>query len=173
MKYLTGSACFFILFLSASLCKAQGPQLTLNAPLSKIVVDGDIREWGDSLKYYSPEERLNYMLVNNDDTLFLAVKIYDRTEVARVLRAGLTFSVDPRGKKKETYSLTYPLNVGGGGASINYKDVEASDGITQDDRDELMRECITTLRGIKVVGFTKDIEDDMITTSNTYSLCCK
>lgn len=41
--------------------------------------------------------------------------------------------------------------------------------ITKADRDELMRERLTTLRGIKVAGF-KDIEGDMITTSNTYGI---
>ena len=41
------------------------------------------------------------------------------------------------------------------------------DAVKQEDRDELMRERITTLRGIKVVGF-KDVEDEMISTSNTY-----
>ena len=45
-----------------------------------------------------------------------------------------------------------------------------ADGVTQEDRDQLMREKITTLRGIKVTGFSKDIEDDMITTSNTYGI---
>jgi uncharacterized membrane protein YgcG len=169
MKYLSAPITFFTLLIS-SICSAQsGPQLTLKAPPAKIVIDGDIREWGDSLTYYSPEERLNYMIANSKDTLYLAVKIYDNTEIARVLNAGLTFSIDPRGKKKETFSLTYPLNTGGGASLYGHK-IDEGDGVTQGDRDELMKEKITTLRGIKVVGFSKDIEDDMITTSNTYGI---
>jgi YD repeat-containing protein len=50
--------------------------------------------------------------------------------------------------------------------SLKEKD-EAHGDITKQDREDLMRERITTLRGIKVVGF-KDVEDEMITTSNTY-----
>jgi YD repeat-containing protein len=50
--------------------------------------------------------------------------------------------------------------------SLKEKD-EAPGDITKQDRDDLMRERITTLRGIKVVGF-KDVEDEMMTTSNTY-----
>jgi len=169
MKYISTPITLFILLIS-SICSAQsGPQLTLKAPPAKIVIDGDIREWGDSLTYYSSEERLNYMIANSKDTLYLAVKIYDNTEIARVLNAGLTFSIDPRGKKKETFSLTYPLNVGGGAPLYGHK-IDEGDGVTQEDRDELMREKITTLRGIKAVGFSKDIEDDMITTSNTYGI---
>jgi YD repeat-containing protein len=44
---------------------------------------------------------------------------------------------------------------------------DAPTDITRQDRDELMRERLTSLRGIKVVGF-KDVEDDLMTTSNTY-----
>jgi uncharacterized membrane protein YgcG len=170
MKYQYPILFFFITLFSIGIVNAQnGPELTLKTPKSKIVIDGDIREWGDSLTYYSPEERLNYMIANSKDTLYLAVKIYDNTEIARVLNAGLTFSIDPRGKKKETFSITYPLNTGGGQSLYGHK-IDEAEGVTQEDRDELMKEKITTLRGIKVVGFNKDIEDDMITTSNTYGI---
>jgi uncharacterized membrane protein YgcG len=170
MKYQYPSIFFFIIVFSTGISKAQsGPQLTLKAPPAKIVIDGEIKEWGDSLIYYSPEERLNYMIANSKDTLYLAVKIYDNTEIARVLNAGLTFSIDPHGKKKETFSLTYPLNTGGGSSLYSHK-IDEGDGVTQEDRDELMKEKITTLRGIKIIGFNKDIEDDMITTSNTYGI---
>ena len=90
----------------------------------------------------------------------------NRSQQARILRAGLTFTIDPKGKKKEIYSITFPLNVQG---SPKMPDLHPDDiaDITQQQRDELMQEKLTSLRGIKVVGF-KDIEDDMITTSNTY-----
>jgi hypothetical protein len=161
-----------LLLFTTGICRAQSApesQLTLKLPPPNIVVDGDIKEWGDSLTFYSPGERLNYMLANTKNTLYLAVKIYDRSEIARVLNAGLTFSIDPKGKKKETFSVTYPLNVQGSSPmAFNHKQDE--DGITQEDRDELLHERLTTLRGIKVTGFGKDIEDDMITTSNTYGI---
>lgn len=141
----------------------------LKPPPLHIAVDGDIKEWNDSLSFYSPKERLNYMITNTKDTLYLAVKIYDRGEIARILNAGLTFSIDPKGKKKEAFSVTYPLNIQGSTPMPNHKQ-DNEDGITREDRDELLQERLTTLRGIKVVGFAKDIEDDMITTSNTYGI---
>ena len=158
---------FALQLFASALCRAQPAPAALNLkqPPANINIDGDIKEWGDSLSHYSPEERITYDIANSKDTLYVAVKIYDRTEIARIMLAGLTFSIDPRGKKKETYSMTYPLNVGGAPAFNVHTDNE--DNITQADRDELQRERLTTLRGIKVVGF-KDIEDDMITTSNTY-----
>ena len=158
-------------FTLATICKAQAPspQYHLKAAPVNIVIDGNIKEWGDSLSYYSPEERLNYAITNSKDTLYLAVKIYDRSEIMRVLNAGLTFVIDPRNKKKETYSLTYPLNVQGGNAISFNRNTGENEVVSQEERDELLQEKLTRLRGIKVVGF-KDIEDDMITTSNSYGI---
>jgi YD repeat-containing protein len=158
-------------FTSTKICKAQAPspQYHLKAAPVNIVVDGSIKEWGDSLSYYSPEERVNYAISNSKDTLYLAVKIYDRSEIMRVLNAGLTFIIDPKNKKKETYSLTYPLNVQGGSTIPFNRNNGENEVVSQEERNELLQEKLTRLRGIKVVGF-KDIEDDMITTSNTYGI---
>jgi uncharacterized membrane protein YgcG len=160
-----------IQFIITTACKAQAPspQYHLKAAPVNIVVDGSIKEWGDSLSYYSPEERLNYAITNSKDTLYLAVKIYDRSEIMRVLNAGLTFIIDPKGKKKETYSLTYPLNVQGGSSIPFNRSPGENEEVSQEERNELLQEKLTRLRGIKVVGF-KDIEDDMITTSNSYGI---
>ena len=97
----------------------------------------------------------------------MAVRLLDRSEQTRVLRAGLTFSIDPKGKKKETFSITFPLTVGGTVLVSSLVKDETPDSVGREEREELMRDRITTLRGIKVTGF-KDIEDDMMTTSNTY-----
>jgi len=158
-------------FIITTACKAQAPmpQYHLKAAPVNIVIDGSIKEWGDSLSYYSPEERLNYAITNSKDTLYLAVKIYDRSEIMRVLNAGLTFIIDPKGKKKETYSLTYPLNVQGGSSIPFNRNPGENEEVSQEERNELLQEKLTRLRGIKVVGF-KDIDDDMITTSNTYGI---
>ncbi len=162
--------CTFAVQLAvASLCCAQTKQTpTLQPPPANIRIDGDIKEWGDSLRYYNAEKMINFSVANNKDTLYMAIRVSDRSEQARILRAGITFSIDPKGKKKETFSLTFPLNLDGGTPlSVIRKDDNGD--ITQQDRDELIRERLTTLRGIKVVGF-KDIEGDMITTSNTYGI---
>jgi YD repeat-containing protein len=152
-----------------NVCNGQSDKTAiLQAPPSKIAIDGDIKEWGDSLRYYNAEKKINYAIANTKDTLYMAVRINDRSEQIRILKAGLTITIDPKGKKKEDYSITFPLNIGGkvSLSDLQNKD-EAPGEVTQQERDELMRERITTLRGIKAVGF-KDIEGEMITTSNTY-----
>ncbi len=139
----------------------------LQAPPAKIVIDGDAEEWGDSLHYYNAEKMINYDIANSKDTLYLAVRVNDRSQQMRILRAGLTIGIDPKGKKKETFSVTFPLTVAGSAAPQEPKPDGPPGDVTDQDREELMRQRLTSLRGIKVEGF-KDIEGDMITTSNTY-----
>jgi YD repeat-containing protein len=157
-------------FFAIVTCSAQSSKTagTLQPPPPKIVIDGDLKEWGDSLRYYNAEKKLNYAIANTRDTLYMAIRINDRSEQMRILRAGLTFSIDPKGKKKETYSITFPLNMNGSASTADLRGKDEAPGeVTQQERDELMQERLTTLRGIKVTGF-KDVEDEMITTSNTY-----
>ncbi|MDB5111967.1 MAG: hypothetical protein JWR67_3081 [Mucilaginibacter sp.] len=140
----------------------------LKAPPATITIDGNLKDWNDSLQYINAENNIRYTLSNDKENLYFALKINDPYEIVRVLKAGITLSMDPKGKKKTAYSITFPLNVQIGNLPPVKQDNILS-GITQADRDELVRETMTTLRGIKVEGF-KDIEGDMITTSNTYGI---
>jgi uncharacterized membrane protein YgcG len=158
-----------LLLIAAATCGyTQDKTGTLLPPPHKIAIDGDIKEWGDSLRYYNTEKRLNYDIANTKDTLYLAIRFTDRVDQMRVLKAGLTFTIDPKGKKKEAYCITFPLNTGSSPAKSLFRDTGMVE-TTKEERAELMRERLTSLRGIKVTGF-KDIEDEMITTSNTYGI---
>ena len=145
-----------------------GKTAALLPPPAKIHVDGDIEEWGDSLRYHDAEKNVNYAIANTRDTLYMAIRITDPVEKRKALLAGITFGIDTKGKKKETYSITYPVNTAGA-APLTAKPDEQNADISQEDRNELERQRLTTLRGIKAEGF-KDIEYDMITTSNTYGI---
>jgi hypothetical protein len=154
---------------SVNLSSAQSvPSGTLQAPPSNIVIDGSIKEWGDSLRYYNAEKRINYALANDKDNLYMAIRVIDRSEQTRILRAGITLSINTKGKKKEGYSITFPVNTSGNSTPLNLQKDDSGD-ITKQDHDALMQAVLTVLRGIKVEGF-KDIEGDMITTSNTYGI---
>ncbi|MCO5937334.1 hypothetical protein NAF17_17440 [Mucilaginibacter sp. RB4R14] len=65
--------------------------------------------------------------------------------------------------------MTFPLRYPGSPAPAFTGQKDDGGDITKEERDELMRERITTLRSIKMTGF-KDIENEMITTSNTYGI---
>jgi uncharacterized membrane protein YgcG len=159
-------------FAIISLCHAQSKtaQNKLQPPPANITIDGDPKEWGDSLPYYNKDKQINYALANDQDNIYMAIRINDRSQQIRVLRAGLTLSIDTKGRKKETFSITFPV----GDQSISDQlqeanDLQGSNDVTQQDRDDLAKARLTKLREIRVVGF-KDIEGEMITTSNTYGI---
>jgi uncharacterized membrane protein YgcG len=160
-------------FAIISLCHAQNKnvQNKLQPPPANITIDGDPKEWGDSLPYYNKDKQLNYALANDQDNIYMAIRVNDRSQQIRVLRAGLTLSIDTKGRKKETFSITFPV----GDQSMDTQVQEPTDlqgrsnDVTQQDRDDLASARLTKLREIRVVGF-KDIEGEMITTSNTYGI---
>jgi len=154
--------------LTAHHSSAQNTKNSLQGPPTNINVDGDLKEWGDSLCYYNDEKKLNYALANDKDYLYAAIRVSDRLDKMKVLNAGITLTIDPKGKKKDSFALTFPLAAPGEKPEFP-KPKDDNGEITQADRDELMRERITKLRYIKVVGF-KDIEGEMVTTSNTYGI---
>lgn len=172
MKRYSSFAGIFILqflFISAAAAQSKTKANTLQPPPADIKIDGSLKEWGDSLRYYNPEKKLYYTLANDKDNVYMAIRINDREEQARILGAGLTLGINTKGKKSNTYTITFPVveHKDGGAAWMGAH--RTNTDITQADRDELMRERLTKLRDIKVSGF-KDIEGDMITTTNTYGI---
>jgi hypothetical protein len=92
----------FSLLIQATTLRLNAQSITtLQAPPPNIVVDGSIKEWGDSLRYYNTEKRINYAIANSKDTLYMAMRVSDRSEQMRILKAGATFSINTKGKKKE------------------------------------------------------------------------
>ncbi|HVW96673.1 MAG TPA: hypothetical protein VHA56_11955 [Mucilaginibacter sp.] len=158
----------FTLFVSTNLLHAQSSATTtLAAPPKNISVDGSVKEWGDSLSYFNPKMRLNYGIANSGDTLYMAIRATDRSQQIRILRAGVTFAINVKGKKKDSYSITFPLSTNGNASLFN---PGASEGESvKQSHEALMQAVLTLLRGIKVEGF-RDIDEEMITTSNTYGI---
>jgi hypothetical protein len=143
---------------------------TLKTPPADIKIDGDLKDWGDSLRYYNEDKKVYYTLANDKDNLYLVVRVNDRTEQIRIINAGLTLSINTKGKKKEESSITFPVgNPDQPQASPSDDKKTNPDLLDQQDRDEMLRAKMTKLRNIKVTGFP-DIESDIMTTSNTYGI---
>jgi uncharacterized membrane protein YgcG len=155
---------------TAGLANAQNKSeiKTLQSPPSGIIVDGNLRDWGDSLRYLNADKHIDYSLANDKDNLYMAIRINDYGEQIMILNAGLTLSIDTHGGKKERFSITFPVSEQGGLTGFGIPKKGNADSV-KEDRDELIEARLTKLRGIKVVGFT-DIEGTQITTSNTYGI---
>lgn len=172
MNKLSFTACVIgmqLLFILNSSAQLKTGFNTLPSPPANLKIDGNLKDWGDSLRYYSADQKINYALASDKDNLYVALRLGDRSDQIRLLNAGLTLGINTKGKKSNTYTVTFPAPDPNApphtALLLGYK----ADGsvITRDDRDELVRAKLNRLRDIQLSGF-KGIESDMITTSNTY-----
>lgn len=161
--YFTSLLFVGVLLFASSKGSAQ-TTATLQAPPPNIIIDGNIKEWGDSLRYYNADNKIGYAIANDKQNLYIAVCITNRIQQIRALKAGITFSADTRGKKRNSCSLTFPLNLGRDNTGLNLSTLNFGP-VTQPDRDELVRQLATTLKGIKLEGF-KDIKNGITTLAN-------
>lgn len=148
---------------------AQSHNNNLHRPPTAIAIDGNLKDWGDSLYYYNEEKKLYYTLANDAQNIYVAIRLNDRSEQERVLMAGLTLGINSKGKKKDNYKVTFPV--------ANAQDMAdmmaARRNVTEPtdeqptDREEMRKVRLTKLRNIKVEGF-KDIDYDILTTTNSY-----
>ncbi|AMR32818.1 hypothetical protein A0256_16030 [Mucilaginibacter sp. PAMC 26640] len=166
---------YFVLAALASplsvFSQSKSSQTTLQPPPANLVIDGDLKEWGDSLRYFNQEKKVNYTIANDKEYLYLVLRINDYSEQQRALMAGITFSIDPKGKKKETYSVTFPYTDPGAAPEMR-SEPQPGGGAqpnSDDDREQRMQAHLTKLKQIKATGFP-DVLNDIITTSNTYGI---
>lgn len=95
-------------------------EVSISAPHS-IKVDGKNFEWEGVSFSENKRTNISYLICNDDKNLYLVVKSKDIGNNTKIMAGGITFSVNPDGKKKEKESitLTYPLvnrgNMRGGG----------------------------------------------------------
>jgi hypothetical protein len=167
----TTIAAAIIQLLTMSAGSAQSPKSTtipsLLAPPVNVVVDGDIKEWGDSLLYYDKGTRISYAIANDKENLYFAVRIKDRLQQQRVLMAGLSISASPSGKKRNSFEITFPLNSPGNRA-FSYNSANPGP-VTQKDRYELTMKRQTILINMEVSGF-KGINDGLINGINDFGI---
>jgi hypothetical protein len=152
---------------------AQSKNDKLQLPPAAVVVDGKLGEWGDSLRYINEEKKIPYTIANDKDNIYLALRISDRTEQRRALTAGITFSIDPKGKKKEAFSVTFPYTDPEAMPAEKIMPPPTDGGQAQpgsdDDRQERMEASLTRLKQIKATGFA-DVLNEVMTTANTYGI---
>ena len=75
---------------------------------SKIVVDGNDKDWGDTM-FYIPDAKLTVGLQNNSKYLYMILKTTDRQQTVQILELGMTVWFDPSGGSHETFGIHFPL----------------------------------------------------------------
>lgn len=178
-------ACCTILFISLGLSgRAQKvnelQEVSIFAPHA-IKIDGKNFEWKDTDFSVNKRTSLSYIISNDDKNLYLIIKSTDVANNSKIMAGGITFSVNPDGKKKEKESitLTYPLTVpfvrgqGGGGRGMRMAFPGGGGQQNAKQRDSFMvarqKTQLATAKEIKIKGF-KNTTDTLVAIYNEYGI---
>jgi len=165
-------------------------QNSLRAP-DNIKIDARLNEWGDTFKAYNTTTDVFYTIANDDKNLYLVIKSADQMNNNKIMAGGINFTVNTAGKKNEkgAYTIVFPLidmagfrgqtrqvtvmRAPGGGDNIRM-DIGSGGGPPgQLDSAAIAarrKKAISMVKEIKLLGFTADIPDTVISIFNEYSI---
>ncbi|WP_084241225.1 hypothetical protein [Pedobacter africanus] len=161
-------------------------EVSIQAPHT-VKIDGKNFEWTASDFSVNKRTNISYILSNDDKNLYLVIKSTDVLNNNKIMAGGITFSVNPDGKKKEKESitLTYPIihrsamrgGPGGGGrAQFRAMGMAMGAGGGQPNtklRDSIMASMQKTQLGqakeIKIRGF-KNTTDTLVSIYNEFGI---
>jgi len=146
-----------------------------------IKIDGKNFEWKESDFSVSKRTNLSYIISNDEKNLYLIIKSTDVSNNTKIMAGGITFSVNPDGKKKEKESitLTYPLVVNpartrGSRPAVGMTMAMGGGGRPDaKQRDSFMvarqKTQLKTAKEIKISGF-KNTTDTLVSIYNEYGI---
>lgn len=108
-----------ILFLLSLIVLCRGRQSVFNFfPLNQedttVIMhqlDGNMAEWPKEKFKTDDETKMSYAVDNDNQTLFLAVRISDKNIQKKVLQDGMNLYIDMKGKKKENRGIEFPVKI--------------------------------------------------------------
>jgi len=131
-----------------------------------VIADGDPSEWRIPLRFYDSDTKLNYTLSNDDEKIYLCVRIVDELAQKKVMRNGLNIWFDTLAKKNKQCGILYP--VPDKGADEYQTDGGSGDGSHHhgggkhgggDDADAAKRKFLRQANQMQLIGFKKGIPD--------------
>lgn len=160
-------------------------EVSIQAPHT-VKIDGKNFEWNASDFSANKRTNISYLLSNDDKNLYLVIKSTDAFNNNKILAGGITFSVNPDGKKKEKESitLTYPIihrtgmrgGPGGGRGQFRAMGMAMGAGGGQPNtkqRDSMMaamqKTQLVQAKEIKIRGF-KNTTDTLLSIYNEYGV---
>lgn len=127
-------------------------------------VDGQATEWPKPLQFYNNVTKLFYTIANDKENIYVIVSVPDPQSQMKIMRSGITISLNPTGKKKGGAAVTFPIteNVSTGAPDVP----EASRALIAG---ELKKQILANLKDIKVDGFDS-IPNGNISVRNTFGI---
>ncbi|WP_028295907.1 hypothetical protein [Olivibacter sitiensis] len=133
--------------------------------LMPVSIDGNLEEWGDSLRFSYEKQHLQFDLANDGTNLYIAMKTSDPDAQMQALRQGFNFTVNVDGKKKDGPTITFPIP--------DREALRSLMALPDDEKPEDIRAGIlSTVKAIYISGF-KDIVDGAISLQNNFGIHAK
>jgi len=161
-----------IYLLSACTPKAMYQSAWQTTPVK---ADGDASEWRLPLRFYDSDTKLNYTLSNDNEKIYLCVRIVDELSQAKIIRNGLNIWFDTLAKKNKQCGILYPVpnvnaedqdgSVSGSGSRGNHHGDSRSGG----DVDAVKNKFLRQANQMQLIGFKKGIPD-YLASDNEYGV---
>jgi hypothetical protein len=74
-----------------------------------VVADGIATEWEIPLRYYSRGGKVGCAVSNDNTNLYICIRSSDQETRMKMIRSGMTVSVDTSGRKINLFSINYPI----------------------------------------------------------------
>lgn len=139
---------------------AQEITLALKSPPTAVTIDGKNKEWGDKLAYHDTENNLYYTISNDKENLYLVIKTNDPKQQNSIILTGVTFSIDTKGRKKKSYSVTFPQKL----TPLTNIPLNTSE------QKQAFASKTNGTRKITVSGFKKDVDETEFYPGNGYRI---
>jgi len=143
----------FLLLVSVA-CAQKLPKVQTSsvwAP-ADIKIDGKTTEWNDHFQAHNQPNHMYYTLSNDDDNLYLTVRMDDKQGDAKIFKGGLTFTIIPLDKKATRISVTFPvISKEKGDKMQDGGDIRLIDSLTSSSNNGLTN----TYKEIYVTGITE------------------
>lgn len=105
-KHILKTALLILFAASVIAQKLPGKQeASLRAP-ADIKIDGKLTEWGSKLQAYNNATEIAYTIANDDDKLYLTIQCKLRDVVDKILRGGISLTVNHIIKKNDPQGVT-------------------------------------------------------------------
>lgn len=128
----------------------------------QIKVDGDLADWGDSLRYRYEKQLLQYEIANDDENVYIAMRVMDSSSQMQALHQGFNLIINKEGKKKEGMEITFPIPDRESLRALATKDSEEKPS-------DVRKAVLDAARAIYVRGLV-DVVDGGISLENSYEI---
>lgn len=159
---ISRTALLSLVFIMGSLSlQAQKNQTLSNTWNNGVKIDGDLSEWGDSLTYYFSDQDLHYSISNDDQYLYVAIKVKNKDKQTQAAFNGFALTINKDGKKKDGPSFSFPIPDRSALRALSNQEFNVPT--------DLRKAALSTIRAFHVRNFP-NILDGAISLENNYGI---